>query len=33
MDKKKRLTVSVIVLAVLCCCLAVTRFALAYPVA
>lgn len=33
MDKKKRLTVSVIVLAVLCCCLAVTSFALAYQVA
>ena len=33
MDKKKRLTVSVIVLAVLCCGLAVTSFALAYQVA
>lgn len=33
MDKKKRLTVSVIVLAILCCCLAVTSFALAYQVA
>lgn len=33
MDKKKRLIRSVIVLAVLCCCLAVTSFALAYQVA
>lgn len=33
MDKKKRLIRSVVVLAVLCCCLAVTSFALAYQVA
>ena len=33
MDKKKKLTVSVIVLAILCCCLAITSFALAYRVA